>query len=66
MGKYKGSHIQKVNKNISITCMSEDGRNLLDRIMIKWNLYEKSTNNKSSIYSFAYWLVRYSDLIQPK
>lgn len=55
--------------------MSEDARDLLDLIMEKWRDHEKGMRESAkqrgvelgpiSNYSFAYWLVRYSGLIEP-
>lgn len=67
--KYNGSTFSKVTNNIIIGCISPEAKNLLDTIMIEWekHLNElKETNGKDyepSYYGFAYWLVRWSGLI---
>jgi len=67
---YQGSNFKKVNQNIVLGCISPEANNLLETIMEHWEDYlaklKKSFPLKEpSFYSFAYWLVRYSGLIQP-
>lgn len=57
--------------NISVNYFSEEGRNLLDRIMIDWEehlkgIKESVPHYEPSFYGFAYWLVRWSGLIEEK
>lgn len=56
--------------NIEINCISEQASDLLDRIMSQWEEYysdfkQVNPRYEASFYGFAYWLVRYSGLIQP-
>ena len=68
---YAGSEFIKVNENITLGCISPEARNLLDTIMAEWEKHliklKKSNgeNYEPSHYGFAYWLVRWSGLIQP-
>jgi hypothetical protein len=70
----KNSIIKNVTSNISIGCISPEARDLLDRIMEEWEkhyselkkVYEQvGRNEEPGYYAFAYWLVRWSGLIQP-
>lgn len=72
----EGSRNTKIEGTaIVVTCMSEDARDLLDLIMDKWSEHEKKIHKSAeergvklgeiSHYGFAYWLVRYSGLVQP-
>ncbi len=68
---FNGSHFTKVNENIQVGCISKDGSDLLDKIMQEWDKHELSLKEQQgdkyvpSHYQFAYWLVRWSGLIQP-
>jgi len=72
----EGSEIKKIGgTNIALTSMSVEARDLLDLIMEKWREHEKGMRESAkqrgvklgpiSNYGFAYWLVRYSGLIEP-
>ncbi len=61
--KYKGTQSTHVG-NISINCMSSEARDLQDTILEKWK--EFHPEDTGDHYRFVYWLVRYSDLIEPK
>ena len=61
---------------VTLGCISPDARDLLDRAMEEWDkhkasLPEKMTcngetwNPRESVYGFAYWLIRWSGLVQP-
>jgi hypothetical protein len=69
--EFKGSRILEVNESIALTCISPEATQLLDKIMDEWEKHYaglKSTYGdkyEPSFYGFAYWLVRYSGLIQP-
>jgi hypothetical protein len=62
---FQGSRFQKINENITLGCISTEAKDLLDKIMHEWEKHKKKSHHKSSIYGFAYWLVRWSGLIQP-
>lgn len=56
--------------NVTLGCISPDARELLDTIMVEWEKHNKERlklfpGKRASIYGFAYWLVRWSGLIQP-
>lgn len=56
--------------NVTIGCISPEARDLLDTIMAEWEQYNRDRlklfpGKRASIYSFAYWLVRWSGLVQP-
>ena len=72
----EGSKNTKIEgASITITCISEEARDLLNSIMEKWEEHEARMREYAkqrgvepgeiSHYGFAYWLVRYSGLIQP-
>lgn len=74
--KMKGSDISTVEIGgtagctVTLCCISEEARTLLDRIMEEWEghykkLKESFPKNEPGYYGFAYWLVRYSGLIEP-
>lgn len=70
MSEYKSSEFTKVTENITLGCITPEARELLDVIMEKWEDHYKNLkenyNHEPSFYGFAYWLVRWSNLIQPK
>lgn len=61
--EYKGTESTQVG-DISINCMSEEARKLQDTILEKWKEFHPEDTHDH--YRFVYWLVRYSDLIEPK
>jgi hypothetical protein len=66
----EGSNFVEVNENITLGCISEEARDLLDTIMTEWEKNEAKHEEiwpgyEPSIYAFAYWLVRWSGLVQP-
>ena len=55
---------------VSIGCISPEVRDLLNTIMEHWEKYYTSFDkvpekHKPGFYGFAYWLVRWSGLVQP-
>lgn len=57
---------------ITLTCMEPEKRDLLDMVMEEWSkqwsqLPEKyrSPQDPRDVYQFAYWLIRWSGLVQP-
>lgn len=75
MEEFKGSEFSEPAPGITLGCISPEARDLLDTIMEEWGKhYDSFKHNISlangnttepSIYMFAYWLVRWSGLIQP-
>ena len=66
---YQGSNIKEIGE-VSIGCISSEARALLDTIMEHWKKHYATFDKvpekyKPGIYGFAYWLVRWSGLIQP-
>lgn len=67
---FKGSVFQNPAPCITLGCISPEARDLLDTIMERWEDHYKAlkeTNGdqyEPSYYGFAYWLVRWSGLIQ--
>ena len=54
---------------IMITGVRPEQRDLLDTIMSEWEKQEaeiKAMGKEVSIYQFAYWLIRYSNLVEEK
>lgn len=69
---YQGTVINRVNKQIAIGCISPEARDLLDRTMEEWKKHKKQLPKtlmgkryRPGVYSFAYWLIRWSGLVQP-
>ena len=61
----KGSNNVEVG-NIQIGCISEDARDLLDRLVERYNeTYGKDAVHEKSAYSAFYWACRWSGMIQP-
>lgn len=66
----EGSKLVKITNNITLGCIDEEARNLLDKIMEDWESHYKELKKNNpkyepGHYGFAYWLVRYSGLIMP-
>lgn len=64
--KFSGSRFVKAG-GITIGCMSHDARDLLDRAMSEWKQFKKGfpKGHRATVYGFAYWLIRWSGLVQP-
>lgn len=62
------NHLQQ-ELQVVITCMSKEHRDLLHKILKDWKIYKKKYKRqygkKPTRYGMIYWLVRYSNLIQP-
>ena len=71
MSQFEGSEFTKVSDTITLGCISPEADELLETIMIEWKKHCKELkkyskpNYRPSHYAFAYWLVRWSNLIQP-
>ena len=66
--KFEGSVITEPVPGIALGCISPEARDLLDTIMEKWEDHYKTVKTDTyepTHYGFAYWLVRWSGLIQP-
>lgn len=68
---FTGSRFIRVGHGITLGCISEEARDLLDRVMEAWDVHLASMRETQgahyspSYYGFAYWLIRWSDLVQP-
>lgn len=65
---YEGTKSSKVGP-ITISCTSPEAHDLLRRIMATYSDHynpELHTASPDEVYQFAYWLCRWSGLIQPK
>lgn len=67
----KGSKFTHVGP-ITVGCISPEARDLLDRVMEEYAVFydEMDLNRRpratpDDVYSFAYWLIRWSGLVQP-
>lgn len=65
----EGSRERDITPHIVVTTMSPDARDLLDTIMEAWASADQEfrashPGRELSIYGFAYWLCRYSGLIE--
>ena len=67
----KGNHrVDRVGP-IQIGCMDLDARNLMDRALKEYDehvegIKKYKPDHEGSVYSFAYWLFRWSGLVGPK
>ncbi len=64
---YAGSRFVEVG-SVTIGCMSEESRDLLDTIMDEYRKHynqETHTSSPDQVYQFAYWLCRWSGLVRP-
>lgn len=57
---------------LTVNCMAPDHRDCLDRAMAEWKEHKKQLPKKigkkryvPGVYGFAYWLIRWSGLVQP-
>jgi len=66
-------HLKSKKEGIGITigCITPEARDLLQNIMDEWEKHLKELkkvhgkNYEPEYYGFAYWLVRWSGLVQP-
>jgi hypothetical protein len=76
MSDFNGTHTTHPIPGVAVCCMSTEARDLFDEIMEAWDEHkaklpesltcgDETWDPRESVYSFAYWLVRYSGLIQP-
>ena len=66
--RFEGTAIKNPAPGIAICCISPEAKDLLDVIMEKWEGHYKKVKTQTyepTFYGFAYWLVRWSELIQP-
>lgn len=69
--KFEGSRFVEVNPNVMLGCISQDARQLLDVVMAEWEIHYGNLkqihgeNYEPGNYGFAYWLIRWSGLIEP-
>ena len=66
----EGSRLVEIEEHLTLGCMSDDARALLETIMAAWQVHEAELrasrpNYTPDIYGFAYWLCRYSGLVEP-
>lgn len=64
---FNGSRTHKINDYITTIAISPEARDLLDMAIEQWDEHKKALppDCQESVYSFAYWLIRYSGLVQP-
>ena len=67
---FSGSKFTSPTPGITLGCISPEARDLLDSVMEAWekhykDLKETSRDNEPTFYGFAYWLIRWSGLVQP-
>lgn len=62
-----GNEVMQIYPGISMMRFTSEYRKALDKAIEKWEEYKKSLPfpPKDEVYSFAYWLFRYSGLIKP-
>lgn len=71
-GQFTGSTFTSPAPGITLGCISPEARDLLDTIMEEWEKHYAGMKEmhgaampETTFYGFAYWLVRWSGLIQP-
>lgn len=70
-GDFQGSVFSQPSPGVTLGCISPEARDLLDTIMAAWESHFKGLKETHgdhydpTFYGFAYWLVRWSGLIQP-
>lgn len=60
----EGTRTKKVG-NVTINCMSEEARSLLDRLCAKFKKDQGKDVRSVNGYQALYWACRYSGLIEP-
>jgi len=60
----KGSNEKQIG-SILLTCMSEEARDLLDKLVEDYEKFHKKDIHDTNGYSALYWACRYSGLIYP-
>ena len=61
---------------VTLCCISPEASDLLDTVMAAWEEHaaklpesltcgDETWNPRESVYSFAYWLIRWSGLVEP-
>lgn len=71
MKKLPGNHSHKQVGPVTLGCMDPDARDLMDRALKEFEKHtaemrEMKPGYRQSVYGFAYWLFRWSGLIDPK
>lgn len=63
-----GNHSLRQVGAIMITCMDPTARDVMDRAVEEWRALDAVRDSKPTdpVYSFAYWLFRWSGLIRPE
>lgn len=61
-----GTRILRSIAGVSIAAMSPDAHELLETALEDWSEHKRElpAENRESVFSFAYWLFRYSGLIE--
>ena len=66
-----GTEMRQIG-NVALCCMKSDYRDCLNKAMEEWKKHKKTLPKKilgkqyrPGIYAFAYWLIRWSGLVQP-
>ncbi len=70
--KLPGNHQQRdVAPGITLNCMAPNARSLMDEALEKYQehideIRKWKPGHQESVYSFAYWLFRWSGLVTPE
>lgn len=59
------SEVTKINDNISIGFLNSEVRDIMDYTLAEWEKTIKGREVEDRAYSFAYWLFRWSGLVEP-
>lgn len=71
-----GTLVSEPCPGVTLCCISPEARDLLDYVMEEWDKYKQGLpetmtvggetwNPRESVYGFAYWLIRWSGMVQP-
>jgi hypothetical protein len=61
----EGTICKQINSDITLTRFNPEYREVMDEALEKWQDFLKTREPDDPVYSFAYWLFRYSGLITP-
>ena len=62
-----GTRTVNISPNIKLVSISPEAHNLLELALDGWDEHRQGLPQEyqNSVYSFAYWLFRYSGLVEP-
>lgn len=71
MERLPGNHDLREVGPVTLACMDADARNLMDKALTQYQEHFRGVRKmfpkkRPNVYSFAYWLFRWSGLIDPE